>query len=568
MKNIDYACLGPSGTHSAIALKRFNPKAKFILTQTITEIFELVNSGKVKYGFVPFENVLNGSVIETIDNLLLHRGKIFAVDSYLYNFRNALAVLPQAKMTNNSLDKIKLVYSHQQPLQQCSKFLKGELKKAKQINTDSTVSGIQRLIESNDQFSAVIASEEAIKENGLKMLLEDISNHGDNKTKFLKIVKADIKKNTPKNQGKSNKKRAFSTFISVTPLRDRKGLLYEILEVLSIKNKINLLGIQSRPDIEGTYIFTFELEGGLDQQSVKDALSELNQYASDKTGGTIKVDIIGSYPTLSFSDEYINSVGIIGGNGKMGRWFKQFFENAGAKVYISDKSGKNSIELSELVKKSDIIILSVPISKIADVSSKVTKILEREKLAGKLVVENSSVKNPLNKIERTFPKTNELLGIHTMFSEKINDLRGENILVTKTKFSDAKSQKLINLFYKYGAKITETSIDDHDQHTSVLQGLLHLVVLSIGGISEAKFKSLKDIEAFSTPNFRLFLDMLGRISSQHEDLTKDLQLLNPQNKKIRDEFLKNLSLLSKELDQQKFSQLSTLIGKSKKFLEY
>ncbi|MEK7126727.1 MAG: prephenate dehydrogenase/arogenate dehydrogenase family protein, partial [Patescibacteria group bacterium] len=54
-------------------------------------------------------------------------------------------------------------------------------------------------------------------------------------------------------------------------------------------------------------------------------------------------------------------IGIIGGNGRMGRLFADFFREKGLKVLISDIGTKFTNK--KLVQESDIVIISVPIDK-------------------------------------------------------------------------------------------------------------------------------------------------------------------------------------------------------------
>lgn len=53
-------------------------------------------------------------------------------------------------------------------------------------------------------------------------------------------------------------------------------------------------------------------------------------------------------------------IGIIGGTGRFGGWFKGFFEDKGITVLISGR--KTELQAKELAEKSDIVIISVPIS--------------------------------------------------------------------------------------------------------------------------------------------------------------------------------------------------------------
>ena len=51
-------------------------------------------------------------------------------------------------------------------------------------------------------------------------------------------------------------------------------------------------------------------------------------------------------------------IGIIGGKGKMGKYFADFFERNGYPVIVSDKRTKFSNV--QLAKKADVVVISVP----------------------------------------------------------------------------------------------------------------------------------------------------------------------------------------------------------------
>ncbi|MBU1956146.1 prephenate dehydrogenase/arogenate dehydrogenase family protein [Patescibacteria group bacterium] len=71
-------------------------------------------------------------------------------------------------------------------------------------------------------------------------------------------------------------------------------------------------------------------------------------------------------------------IGIIGGNGKMGMWFKKFFENLGFEILISGT--RTTLTNIELAKKADIVIVSVPIQKTIEVIKEVRKNVKKNAL--------------------------------------------------------------------------------------------------------------------------------------------------------------------------------------------
>ncbi|MDK2906377.1 MAG: prephenate dehydratase, partial [Petrotoga sp.] len=62
--------LGPKGTFSEIAsMKYFGENAFLIPLQSISDVFEMVQSKEVDFGVVPIENSVEGSVNITMDLL-------------------------------------------------------------------------------------------------------------------------------------------------------------------------------------------------------------------------------------------------------------------------------------------------------------------------------------------------------------------------------------------------------------------------------------------------------------------------------------------------------------------
>lgn len=68
---IQVAYLGPEATFTQIAaLKHFGHSTKMLPQSTINAVFEIVESGEIKYGVVPIENSTEGVVTHTLDRLM------------------------------------------------------------------------------------------------------------------------------------------------------------------------------------------------------------------------------------------------------------------------------------------------------------------------------------------------------------------------------------------------------------------------------------------------------------------------------------------------------------------
>jgi len=273
----DIAVLGPAHTFSEIAANRYDKKRNKFYTSTIEEVFELVEKGKVKEGIVPIENKLEGTIRETLDNLFSKNVKI--VKEITTPIHHALIILPHTKKSD-----IKTVYSHPQALKQCKKFLKKNFPKAELVNTASTSSAIEKLVNENDKTFSVIAPEIAAKRGKLKVLKKNIEDKRSNSTIFLVIQKGNI---SLKSSLKSHSR--VKTSIAFHFDKDSPGSLFTVFKDFA-DAKINMTKIESRPTQTrfGDYIFYLDFKGCISDPKVQKTLKKIEEK-------TARMKVLGSY---------------------------------------------------------------------------------------------------------------------------------------------------------------------------------------------------------------------------------------------------------------------------------
>lgn len=268
-ENIKVAFLGPEGTYShEAATQIFGPDCEYIPKKTISDIFEAVSSNFVHYSVVPIENTTEGVVTYTIDMFNTYPMKIIS-ELYLKIVNNLLS-------KETSLNKIKKVYSHRQPLSQSRKWLETHLPNAKIIETNSTAEAA--LLVSKQKHSAAIGSEEAARIYGLNILRASTQT-SHNYTRFFVIGKENDNNITGKDK----------TSILFTA-KDEPGALYSIISYF-VEANINLSKIESRPypGRPWEYFFFVDIDGHVKSDAVKKTLEKIKQK-------TIDLNILGSYP--------------------------------------------------------------------------------------------------------------------------------------------------------------------------------------------------------------------------------------------------------------------------------
>ncbi len=153
-------------------------------------------------------------------------------------------------------------------------------------------------------------------------------------------------------------------------------------------------------------------------------------------------------------------IGIIGGKGKMGHWFKLFFQEQGLDVIIADQG--TTLSNQELAEKADIVIISVPIRLTESVIKEVRNYVRPEAL----LTDFTSIKsNPVKEMKKA---RSGVLGMHPLFGPLQTDFKRTNIVFCRVKDNNWVIF-LKKLFQKNGAKIIEISPKEHDQQVAFLQ---------------------------------------------------------------------------------------------------
>lgn len=263
---------GIKGAYSESAIyKHFGDKAEAIGYDTSEDVFEAVVKNKVDFGLLPFENTIAGSVAINYD-LLLKNDVYIVAEVFLSITHNLLS------RKGNLLKDIKIVYSHHHALEQCREFIrKNELKAVPEYDT----AGAAKIVkERNKQNEAAVASEFCASIYGLDVIKRDIATSKNNITKFFVFVN---KENIPKNLKKEKTSIVFKT-------KHYQGALINCIQRLA-KHDINLTKLESRPIPENPweYVFYADFEGGIEDENVKIALSEME-------ASSLFLKVLGSYP--------------------------------------------------------------------------------------------------------------------------------------------------------------------------------------------------------------------------------------------------------------------------------
>jgi chorismate mutase/prephenate dehydratase len=171
---------------------------------------------------------------------------------------------------------IATIYSHQQSLGQCRRWLDSHFPGIERVAVNSNAEAARMVAKRND--CAAIAGDMAAQRYGLRVLSANIEDHPDNKTRFLVIGRQKV---GPSGRDKS------SILVST---RNEPGALYRVLEPFH-RHGISLTRIETRPSRTGswTYVFFIDFDG-------HESASEIEAVLRDVRAVSMEVKSLGSYP--------------------------------------------------------------------------------------------------------------------------------------------------------------------------------------------------------------------------------------------------------------------------------
>ncbi|MEZ0344629.1 MAG: prephenate dehydrogenase/arogenate dehydrogenase family protein [Caldimicrobium sp.] len=237
------------------------------------------------------------------------------------------------------------------------------------------------------------------------------------------------------------------------------------------------------------------------------------------------------------------TVGIIGGAGKMGRFFKKFFEKKGYPVLISDKD--EGLSLKELLEKSKVILLSLPMEVFPEVVKNMAPLVREEHW----ILDICSLKLEPARTMKKYLKKGELLATHPLFGPYEKDLSGKIVALYPLRGKNCYSW-FSSLLQSEGMKVVKISPKKHDEIMGLVQVVNHFWLILLGNLIKDSGFSVKEILDLSTPSFLSQLKILMRLAWQEENLYARIQLENPFGKKFRNLLCKNCKNLARTLNKE------------------
>lgn len=253
--------LGPDGSYSSLAAKELVPAGEGVACGSFYAAVQALLSGEADCAVLPVENTLQGAVTQNLDLLYAHT-ELFAVREYLLKIDHRLIA-----KEGTSLSDIRRLFSHEQAILQCGKFIAQNLPQVQIVYTDSTMQSISRISEAGD--AGIVGSH--VQAEGLAFIGGNIADEPKNFTHFLLIKKG--REALPEHSD-------HIYFAATCP--HEPGALVKMLQILAAFD-LNMTKIESRPikNSPGEYCFFIEFKGDIAEPSVQAVVRRLEEYSKN-----------------------------------------------------------------------------------------------------------------------------------------------------------------------------------------------------------------------------------------------------------------------------------------------
>ncbi len=217
---------------------------------------------------------------------------------------------------------------------------------------------------------------------------------------------------------------------------------------------------------------------------------------------------------------------VIGGSGKMGRWFSGFLTAQGYSVTVADPSGPVAgfvylPDWQDDALEQDLIVVATPIQ----IANDVLLALAARKPRG-VVFDLGSLKTPLRAGLNALRDAGvKVTSVHPMFGPDTDLLSGRHVIFID--LGNAESLTVAQeLFASTMAERAVMSLDEHDRLIAYVLGLSHAVNISFFTALANSGEAAQRLAQLSSTTYDAQIDIATNVSRESPELYFEIQHLN------------------------------------------
>jgi prephenate dehydrogenase len=254
---------------------------------------------------------------------------------------------------------------------------------------------------------------------------------------------------------------------------------------------------------------------------------------------------------------------VIGGTGRMGKWFAQFLKEQGFTVTISgrtlEKTLKTAIEMGvepatsniQAVKGADFVVVSVPLEKTGEVINEVSSQMKRDAILLDITSIKGGILGILEKVQNYGVRT---VSLHPLFGPGTKKLSGKKVVMIPINEDFNTLSEVKTIFENSGANVHV--VEDgkvHDTMMALTLSFPHFLNILFGRM--IKSMDINKVKEWGGTTFQLQLVLAESVISEDPSLYSSIQTRNPSFHHLLDNFMdytKELIQLIKNGDEETF----------------
>lgn len=249
---------------------------------------------------------------------------------------------------------------------------------------------------------------------------------------------------------------------------------------------------------------------------------------------------------------------VIGGAGKMGRWFVGYLASQGYAVEVADPSGDVAgvschADWQELELEHALIIVATPLR----TCDRILKALARRRPPG-LIIDVASLKTPIRQgLESLVAAGCRVASLHPMFGPDTELLSGRHLVLVDIGQADS-LREARKLFDSTMVEMVEMGLDEHDQVIAFVLGLSHALNIAFFTALAQSGQKVPRLKEISSTTFDAQLAVASRVSHESPTVYYEIQALNEHGAEplaALESALAQLRALIANADEQAFSEI-------------
>lgn len=207
---------------------------------------------------------------------------------------------------------------------------------------------------------------------------------------------------------------------------------------------------------------------------------------------------------------------IVGGKGRMGRFFVEQLTAAGHRV--STLGRKDWDDASSLLGEAELVLISVPIEQTSVIIERTAQYLT----PNTAIADITSIKTtPVEKMLACHDGA--VMGLHPMFGPNKNSFDKQKIVVCSGRHNDS-FQWLLDFMAERGGELIYCSPQEHDRLMAIVQAVRHFSQFGFGVFLKSERVDPESSLSVASPNYRSEYEALLRFFKQNPSMYVDIML--------------------------------------------